>query len=555
MSQNRERPVSASRHRPEQLQSQRTVIAQLLEQGIAAAEAGDKGWARRCFHRVLTLDGTNEDAWLWLGVLAPTPKSSKAYFEQALLLHPDSTDARQGIEWAEKRMREQGAEVATGDSSDDQAAPQVRMARVGEVGKSLRKLGVLLHRWRRVLALVFLCVAAALVSFWVARGGRAIWARRTNAPTPVPISMPTATPSPAEQTAALWAQVDEAWNREDWSKVVSALEQIREITPSDSEARVRLASAYMNRGQELVEHYRIEQGIAYFDRAVRLNAGDEALQQARRHAIQYLPGRESYRSGDWAAAIEALSPIFRENPSYLDVGKMLSEAYFKEGQRHEQNEELEEAREAYRMAMVVDPGLAEAQQRYASVTEAIKRRKRIEIDVSSQHFTAWENNQVVFSVPCSTGRAGTPTRYGTFKVLDKIPEAWRRGIESSLLIGMPLFVFVFYFADQIILLLFTKKYIALKRKWNNFLVATSDYHVSRTHEIFNYVYGRQYSIKVMGTTTGRAEQQLESEEKSMYAFRETFMGIEAGDDVLIYKRLCEKHPYYNGLVHPKILVD
>jgi uncharacterized SAM-binding protein YcdF (DUF218 family) len=103
--------------------------------------------------------------------------------------------------------------------------------------------------------------------------------------------------------------------------------------------------------------------------------------------------------------------------------------------------------------------------------------------------------------------------------------------------------------------IFTKKHIVLKRGWNKILVATSDYHVSRTYEIFNYVYGKQYSIRVMGAGTDRAEEQLESEKKSMDAFHETFMDIEAGDDVLIYRRLSEKHPYYNGLAHPKILVD
>lgn len=103
--------------------------------------------------------------------------------------------------------------------------------------------------------------------------------------------------------------------------------------------------------------------------------------------------------------------------------------------------------------------------------------------------------------------------------------------------------------------IFTKKYIASQKGWNKFLVVTSNYHVSRTYEIFNYVYGEQYAIKVMGAAIDRTEEQLESEKKSMDAFHETFTDIEAGDDALIYKRLCERHPYYNGFVHPKILAD
>jgi len=103
--------------------------------------------------------------------------------------------------------------------------------------------------------------------------------------------------------------------------------------------------------------------------------------------------------------------------------------------------------------------------------------------------------------------------------------------------------------------IFTKKHIASKRGWNKFLVLTSDYHVSRTYEIFNYIYGKQYSIEVKGADTDRANEQLESEKNSTDAFYETFKGIGAGDDALINKRLCDKHPYYNGVVHPEILVD
>ncbi len=104
---------------------------------------------------------------------------------------------------------------------------------------------------------------------------------------------------------------------------------------------------------------------------------------------------------------------------------------------------------------------------------------------------------------------------------------------------------------------FTKINIALNVGWNNFLVVTSDYHISRTYEIFTYVYGEQYSFKVIGaaTDTDRNQELSENEKKSIHAFHETFLGIEAGNVELIYERLCEKHPYYNGLVHPRISDD
>jgi uncharacterized SAM-binding protein YcdF (DUF218 family) len=100
--------------------------------------------------------------------------------------------------------------------------------------------------------------------------------------------------------------------------------------------------------------------------------------------------------------------------------------------------------------------------------------------------------------------------------------------------------------------IFTKNNIALKREWKNIIVVTSDYHVSRTKIIFNYIYGKPYNIEVKGAAADIADEQLNIENTSLMAFYDTFEGIEAGDDALIYKRLYEKHPFYNGDVYPKI---
>jgi uncharacterized SAM-binding protein YcdF (DUF218 family) len=102
--------------------------------------------------------------------------------------------------------------------------------------------------------------------------------------------------------------------------------------------------------------------------------------------------------------------------------------------------------------------------------------------------------------------------------------------------------------------IFTKKFFATKMEWKNVLVATSDYHVSRASEIFEYVYGKSYIIEVTGAVTNATQEQVKSEKESIKAFYETFEGIKAGEDSLIHKRLCESHPYYNGLIHPKAIV-
>lgn len=99
---------------------------------------------------------------------------------------------------------------------------------------------------------------------------------------------------------------------------------------------------------------------------------------------------------------------------------------------------------------------------------------------------------------------------------------------------------------------FSKRIVNSKPGWNKFLVVTSDYHVDRTKDIFQFVYGPKKRIKVIGATTQRTQQQAESENGSRVAFRNTFNGIMPGDDEAIYLRLCRKHPFYNGLIHPQI---
>ena len=99
---------------------------------------------------------------------------------------------------------------------------------------------------------------------------------------------------------------------------------------------------------------------------------------------------------------------------------------------------------------------------------------------------------------------------------------------------------------------FTKKNIAIPFNWKNICVITSSYHVDRTQEIFNFIYGDNFIIDVYGTNIDCGEKILNSEKKSLQAFRETFHGVNAGDDVEIYNKLRERHPFYNGEIYNKI---
>jgi len=100
--------------------------------------------------------------------------------------------------------------------------------------------------------------------------------------------------------------------------------------------------------------------------------------------------------------------------------------------------------------------------------------------------------------------------------------------------------------------IFTKINIVKKINLQHLLIVTSDYHVLRTEKIFSYIYGKRYKVKVIGSKTANKNNFLIQEEKSLNQFYKTFNGVNPGDDLLIYKRLCSDHPYYNGDIYPEI---
>ena len=103
--------------------------------------------------------------------------------------------------------------------------------------------------------------------------------------------------------------------------------------------------------------------------------------------------------------------------------------------------------------------------------------------------------------------------------------------------------------------IFTKINVVDKNNWKNFLVVTSDYHCRRTQEIFAFIYGESYQIEVRPAATGKLDSLKNNELESTKVFRNTFKNVPQGDTAAIFERLIDQHPYYNGVVHPKINLE
>ena len=79
-------------------------VDELSQAGIAAARAGQPGWARDLLTRAIELDEGNVKAWLWLSQAVDTLEEKQECLERVLSLDPDHEVARRGLAWLHMKL-------------------------------------------------------------------------------------------------------------------------------------------------------------------------------------------------------------------------------------------------------------------------------------------------------------------------------------------------------------------------------------------------------------------------------------------------------------------
>ncbi len=271
-----------------------------------------------------------------------------------------------------------------------------------------------------VLATVAMLAFVILGIVHARSGGSAVHADEL----PPPAADATPTPTTEERLSPLWVQVEVAWNRQAWSDAITALERIREIDPRNVQARQRLAEACYHDGLHLVSANEMEQAQARLDTAIRLDAGNSDLQKARRKVAMYMDGLDAYWVRDWARAVETLKRVYGIDPDFRDARVMLGQAYYGYGVELQEERRWEESKNCLEKSLELLPEHPEAQVHLAEVLDAITPPRRIEVSLSEQLVTAFENHQPIKVFTVCTGRATAPTTAGRYEVLDKIPNAY-----------------------------------------------------------------------------------------------------------------------------------
>jgi hypothetical protein len=99
----------------------------LLQEGIAAFQAGDRDRARELFLQVTQSEPTNEKAWYYLAVSESDTALRQTYLERVLLINPNNARAKEVLERLKARQTEPAPEpTPTAVPSRPPSSPRIR---------------------------------------------------------------------------------------------------------------------------------------------------------------------------------------------------------------------------------------------------------------------------------------------------------------------------------------------------------------------------------------------------------------------------------------------
>jgi tetratricopeptide (TPR) repeat protein len=115
-----------------------------------------------------------------------------------------------------------------------------------------------------------------------------------------------------------------------------------------------LADACYKAGLRLVSESRMEEAIRYFDRALQLQPGEQAIRDEKRFASLYVAGL-GYWGANWQATIDTFNALYQLRPDYQDVSQRLHDAHVAYGDSLYAEEQWCSARDQYDSALAMRP--------------------------------------------------------------------------------------------------------------------------------------------------------------------------------------------------------
>jgi outer membrane protein assembly factor BamD (BamD/ComL family) len=166
---------------------------------------------------------------------------------------------------------------------------------------------------------------------------------------------PTPTSAVRRQTAMLlYNEARDLYNKGDWEGAIDKLEQVQVMEPEyePEQVIVLLVDAYYKAGLRLVSENRMEEAIRYFDRALQLRPGEQAVRDEKRFASLYVAGL-GYWGANWQGAIDTFNALYQLKPDYKDTPQRLRDAYVAYGDSLYAKKEWCSARDQYDSALAM----------------------------------------------------------------------------------------------------------------------------------------------------------------------------------------------------------
>jgi peptide/nickel transport system permease protein len=130
------------------------------ERAYELLKAKDRRGAHDQAARAAWLDPRNEDAWLILAATS-SPSESVKYLKKALALNPDNPKAKAGMEWAERKLRKENAQISLPQILEESGAPESNTEEKNTKTNGNRIWRRAFKRWQSILSIG--CVAAMIL--------------------------------------------------------------------------------------------------------------------------------------------------------------------------------------------------------------------------------------------------------------------------------------------------------------------------------------------------------------------------------------------------------
>jgi lipoprotein-anchoring transpeptidase ErfK/SrfK/DNA-binding SARP family transcriptional activator len=427
---------------PEQDKSGQDVVQKLLKAAAAAAREGRRDDAYRRLREAVAADPSNEAAWLWLAGVSDQPDEVQAALDRVEQLNPNHPRLAGARSWARARLTAAASRPPQNPASPNvdvemaQPDPVVSPAgtRPAPPAGGPKPTGAVPSASSgpyQGLLLAFLSMAVVMA---LAVLVLVVWAQVSMAQTSSRVS------DNGQRILDLQPQLSAAIAEARWEDAIALLQTMRGLDPENATFRQQLASVYYQLALERRDRREMDGAIAALDESLSLSPDDAVVQRERRVAGAYLQGVRQHQAGDWVAAVEALTAVRREIPTYLDTVELLYDSNYNLGLSLQAAEDLPGAQRAYEAAAMLKPNEPLARQKADAVAWLLRpptptpvptptptpdpNPQRIVVDISEQQMYVYEGDKLLWQWVVSTGEPGRDTAVGQFKIQSKIEKAY-----------------------------------------------------------------------------------------------------------------------------------